>query len=333
MSLWLQQLGAKVVGFALPPATTPNFVTVAHVLDGMESVIGNIRELDTLTVAMRRAQPEIVIHMAAQSLVRPSYGDPIDTFSTNLIGTLHVLEAARGIAALSAILVVTSDKCYENDGTPHSYREDAPLGGSDPYSSSKACAEIATAAYRRSFFSKPEAGQTAVATARAGNVIGGGDWASDRVVPDAIRAFSANSPVHLRYPEAARPWQHVLDPLHGYLLLAERLCESGKDWAEAWNFGPPSDRAITVSELVSRVARRWGNNAGWVQDESAHMPEAMNLSIDAGKARARLGWTQRLDLDTSIAWTVEWYKAWRTGNDLRSFSEAQIERYAATGSA
>jgi CDP-glucose 4,6-dehydratase len=333
MSLWLQRLGAQVVGFSLPPDTKPNFVELARVLDSMESVIGDIRVADSISQLLRRAQPDIVIHMAAQALVRRSYAEPVSTFATNLQGTVNLLEATRGVDAVRAVLVVTSDKCYENDGSSQSYAEDAPLGGSDPYSSSKACAEIATAAYRRSFFSRAETQAPAVATVRAGNVIGGGDWALDRVVPDAIRAFSSRQPVRLRYPRASRPWQHVLDPLHGYLLLIERLVEDGARFAEAWNFGPATERTTTVAELISNMARRWGNEADWIEEETPQLAEAATLQIDAGKARRRLGWTPRLNLDASVGWTVDWYKAWHAGQDLRAFSELQIDRFAAMGDA
>ena len=326
LSLWLQALGARVTGYALPAPTQPSLFEIARVADGMNSVTGDIRDLATLTGAARRAGPEIMIHMAAQSLVRPSYDDPAATYSTNVMGTVNVLEAARALPGLQAIIVVTSDKCYENADVQRYYRESDRLGGRDPYSNSKACAELVTAAYRDSYFAgRP--GAAAVATARAGNVIGGGDWAADRLVPDAIRAFCSGQPVRLRYPQATRPWQHVLDPLQGYLLLAERLCEDASGCSEPWNFGPAQEHAMTVAEIVQALAGKWGGNATWEADTAGNPHEARYLGVDAGKAQARLGWVSRLDVAGAIEWTVEWYRAWREGGDMRGLSESQIERY------
>jgi len=322
LSLWLQTLGAKVAGYSLPASTEPSLFETARVSEGMNSVVGDVRDLAALTAAARQAAPEIIIHMAAQSLVRPSYADPVTTYSTNVLGTVNVLETARAIRGVRAVVIITSDKCYENIGEKRDFREGDPLGGHDPYSSSKACAEIVTAAYRRSFFER----RTAVASARAGNVIGGGDWAADRLVPDAIRAFCAGQPVRLRYPRATRPWQHVLDPLAGYLLLAERLY-AGEDCAEAWNFGPADDHIVPVAQIVEALARKWGRDRAWEQDPGQHPHEAQLLGLDAGKARTRLGWTPRLDMARTIDWTAEWYRAWRDGADLRRVSESQITRY------
>lgn len=327
LSLWLQSLGANVAGYSLPVPTEPSFFETARVPHGMISIIGDIRDLAPLSAAVRQAAPEIIIHMAAQSLVRSSYDDPVSTYSTNVLGTVNVLEAARSVSGLRAIVVVTSDKCYENTGEHRSFREGDRLGGHDPYSNSKACAELVTDAYRNSFFARRRNGPVSVATARAGNVIGGGDWAADRLIPDAIRAFCGGRPVKLRYPRATRPWQHVLDPLQGYLLLAEKLYATASDYTEPWNFGPPQEHVKTVADVVEAVAKKWGGDAVWEPDPAGNPHEAQFLGIDAGKARARLGWAPRLDLAQAIDWTVDWYRAWRDGADMRRVSEAQINRY------
>ena len=325
LALWLQTLGAKVTGYALPPPTDPSFFDTARVARGITSNIGDVRDLTALTAAVKRADPEIIIHMAAQSLVRPSYADPVDTYSTNVMGTVNVLEATRKRSGVRAVMIVTSDKCYENTGAQREFRESDRLGGHDPYSSSKACAELAAAAYRDSFFSGSE--PTAIATARAGNVIGGGDWSTDRLIPDAIRAFGAGRPVQLRYPQATRPWQHVLDPLAGYLLLAEKLCTTPADYTQAWNFGPAQDEVMTVANVIEAVAKKWGGGARWEPASGAHPHEAQYLGINAGKAQSLLGWQPRLRIAQTIEWTIEWYRAWRDGADLRRLSETQLDRY------
>ena len=332
LSLWLRALGAKVTGYSLPAPTQPSFFQVAGVAGGMNSVTGDIRDLTTLTAVAQQSEPEVVIHMAAQSLVRPSYDDPAATYSTNVIGTVNVLEAARSLTGLQAVIVVTSDKCYESSEDQRFHRENDRLGGHDPYSNSKACAELVTAAYRDSFFaSKP--GAAAIASARAGNVIGGGDWAADRLIPDAIRAFFSGKPVRLRFPRATRPWQHVLDPLQGYLLLAERLCSDAAGCTGPWNFGPTSNNVTTVAEVVETLAGKWGGGASWELDTAGNPHETRYLGVDAGKAQARLGWKPRLDLEQAIEWTVEWYCAWRDGADMRRVSESQLERYRSLANA
>ena len=333
LSLWLQTLGAKVTGYSLPAPTEPSFFDAAHVARGMESVTGDIRDLSSLTMAAKQAAPEIIIHMAAQSLVRLSYDDPVTTYSTNVLGTVNVLEAARGIPGLRAVVIVTSDKCYEITDERRDFREGDPLGGHDPYANSKACAELVTAAYRRSFFSGYHLNPVGVATVRAGNVIGGGDWAADRLIPDAIRAFGSRHPVKLRYPRATRPWQHVLDPLLGYLLLAETLCASASDHAAAWNFGPARDHVTSVADVVDALAKKWGDQAAWEPDPADQPHEAHFLSIDASKARTVLGWKPRLDLMQTLDWTVDWYRAWRDGTDMRKFSESQLNRYSSLATA
>ena len=327
LSLWLQTLGAKVSGYSLEAPTTPSLFEIARVPLGMSSVISDVRDLASLMAAVKQAAPQVIIHMAAQSLVRSSYSDPLTTYSTNVMGTVNVLEAARAISGVQAVVIVTSDKCYENAGARNAFRETDRLGGHDPYSNSKACAELVTAAYRDSFFSNGDATPTAVATARAGNVIGGGDWSADRLIPDAIRAFGARHPLKLRYPQATRPWQQVLDSLLGYLMLAEKLCTVPSDYAESWNFGPAQDQVMTVANVVEAVANRWGDNAGWESDLAANPHEAQYLGIDAGKARARLGWAPHLEIAQAIDWTVEWYRAWHKGADMRHVSESQVEHY------
>jgi CDP-glucose 4,6-dehydratase len=326
LALWLQGLGAKVAGYSLPAPTEPSLFEIARIASGMDSVAGDVRDPAALTKAVKAAAPEIIIHMAAQPIVRQSYADPIETYATNVMGTVNVLEAARSIAGLRAVLIITSDKCYENADDRRFYRENDGLGGSDPYSSSKACAELVTAAYRSSFFNG-KSGTAAVASARAGNVIGGGDWAADRLIPDAVRAFSNGERLKLRHPQATRPWQHVLDALYGYLLLAERLCANASRHAEPWNFGPPNDSVMTVADVATAVAKKWGNNAAWEKDGAAGPHEAPYLGVDAGKARAQLGWKPRLEVADAIDWTVDWYRAWRDGDDMRRFSEVQIEQY------
>lgn len=329
LSLWLQQLGADVTGFALPPPTQPSIFEAARVGQGMTSVTGDIRDLDTLRSALRRASPEIVIHMAAQPLVRRSYLDPVETYSTNVMGVVHLFEAVRCVPGIRAVLNVTTDKCYDNREWAWGYRENEAMGGHDPYSSSKGCAELITSAYRSSFFRGNEPGSPAVAiaTARAGNVIGGGDWATDRLVPDMVAAFEAGQSVRVRHPHAVRPWQHVLEPLRGYLSLSQALVERGASVAQAWNFGPLDDDARPVSWVVNRMAAEWGGNASWIEDRGEHPHEASYLKLDISKARQGLGWQPRLRLPQAIALVAEWHKATRAGQDARAVTLAQISQY------
>ena len=326
LSLWLQSLGSEVTGYALTPPTFPSLYAVADVAQGMTSIIANILDLPKLQETMQAARPDIVIHMAAQALVRQSYAQPVETYATNVMGTVHVLESVRNTPSVKAVLVVTTDKCYENKEEMYrAYHEHEPLGGHDPYSSSKACAELVTAAYRKSFL---EQQGIAVATARAGNVIGGGDWAAGRLVPDILKAFEQNAFVQIRNPNATRPWQHVLEPLSGYLLLAEHLFAKGPAYAEAWNFGPNEEDARPVKWLVDQLALTWGNGAAWLQDPDQHPHEANYLKLDISKAKARLGWTPSWSLQTAIQNITQWHRAWLGQEDMKKLCLYQILQYS-----
>jgi CDP-glucose 4,6-dehydratase len=327
LALWLQAMGAEVKGFALAPATTPALFEVARVAEGMVSEIGDIRDLAAVRASMAAFDPQIVIHMAAQPLVRESYRDPVGTYATNVMGTVHVLEAARELSGVRAIVSVTTDKCYENREWVWGYREDEPMGGRDPYSNSKGCAELVSAAYRQSFFSGPDA--PALATARAGNVIGGGDWAEDRLIPDILRAFDAGEPVRIRNPVSTRPWQHVLEPLGGYLTLAEALWTGGQESAEGWNFGPRDEDAQPVGAIVERMAALWGDGANWTVDAGPHPHEARYLKLDISKARVRLNWQPHWALDDALGRIVAWHKAHAAGDDMRALCLGDIADYAA----
>jgi CDP-glucose 4,6-dehydratase len=324
LALWLTRLGAEVHGLALRPPTTPSFHDVCG-LDGRlaSSTIGDITDFDTLNAALRRAQPEVVLHLAAQPLVRRSYADPIETFRVNVMGTVHVLEAARAARGVLAIVNVTTDKCYENRDWVWPYRESEPMGGLDPYSASKGCSELVSAAYRRSFLS---AVGIQMATARAGNVIGGGDWAADRLVPDLLRAAHANTPAVIRSPESVRPWQHVLDPLAGYLLLAERLTIDGAA-ADAWNFGP-NDETRSVRWIADRISEQLGG-ASWVHDARDAPHEARTLRLDSSKARTYLGWHPRWNIEQALDRTLAWHRAWRSGANMADTSLEQMAEYEA----
>lgn len=328
LSLWLQSLGAEVHGLALEPPTTPDLFTEARVAQGMTSAIGDIRDYDAVRAIMVAVQPEIVIHMAAQPLVRLSYSEPVATYATNVMGTVHVLEAARNVGSVRAIVNVTTDKCYENKEWVWGYREDEPMGGHDPYSNSKGCSELVTSAYRHSFL---QAKGIALASARAGNVIGGGDWATDRLVPDILRAFENDQPVIIRNPRATRPWQHVLEPLSGYLLLAQNLYgESGQHYAEGWNFGPQDEDARPVQWIVEHLVEGWGNGASWQLDGGEHPHEANYLKLDISRAKARLGWTPSWNLATALEKILSWHHAWLAGQDMQQLCRQQIIEYMQT---
>jgi CDP-glucose 4,6-dehydratase len=324
LSLWLQSIGADLCGLSLVPPTTPNLFSEASVGASMKSLTGDIGDYETVRAAFADFRPEIIIHMAAQSLVRQSYKDPVATYATNVMGTVHVLEAARQLGTVKAIVNVTTDKCYENKEWVWGYREDEPMGGYDPYSNSKACSELVSNAYRKSFFQ--ESG-IALATVRAGNAIGGGDWAADRLVPDILRAFERNQPVVVRNPHATRPWQHVLEPLSGYLMLAQRLYIDGKGFAEGWNFGPSELDVRPVQWIVENMARQWGEEAKWQMDGGQHPHEANYLKLDISKARSKLGWTPRWTLEESLLNIIEWHKRWLTGEDVSVICLEQIQKF------
>jgi CDP-glucose 4,6-dehydratase len=331
LALWLSKLGAQVRGYALDPCTNPNLFTVARVGSVIDDLRGDICDRASLESAMQSFAPEVVFHMAAQPLVRLSYDDPIGTYETNVIGTARVLDSIRRTPSVRAVVSVTTDKCYENKEWIWGYRETDPLGGYDPYSSSKACAEIVSAAYRQSYFStaKLHEHKVALATARAGNVIGGGDWSADRLIPDLVRGFLAGEPVRIRRPHAIRPWQHVMEPLHGYIRLAEQLLTHDPKFATAYNFGPHDDDAREVAWIAEKMTGFWGDGAKWVLDEEPGVHEAGYLKLDASRARADLGWTPRLDLETALEWLVRWYRAWQAGEDMHALTLAQIEAYEA----
>ncbi|WP_312518678.1 CDP-glucose 4,6-dehydratase [Anaerospora sp.] len=325
LSLWLQTLGAQVIGYALQPPSNPSLFDAAHVSDGMISLEGDILDYPKLQVALQKHKPDIVIHMAAQSLVRNSYQYPIETLSTNIIGTANVLETVRHTPEVQVVINVTSDKCYENREWVWGYRENESMGGHDPYSCSKGCAELVISSYRRSYFSADHTGN--IASVRAGNVIGGGDWAIDRIVPDCIRAIHKEQSILLRNPHAIRPWQHVLEPLSGYLLLVQKLWDGGKTYAEGWNFGPNESHAWSVGKMVDVFCRLWGQEAKWSVNSCDYLHEAHYLKLDSSKARHKLGWYPVLNMQDTLAMTVEWYKRYFAGEDPRAITLEQIAQY------
>jgi CDP-glucose 4,6-dehydratase len=324
LSLWLQSLGARVTGFSVDVPTQPSLYELARVGEGMESVVGDVRDPEAIAGAMSVAEPEIVLHLAAQSLVRRSFVEPRQTYETNVMGTVNVLDAVRLHGhAVRAIVNVTSDKCYENREWEWGYREYEPMGGFDPYSSSKGCSELVTDAFRRSFFTGVDGPR--LASARAGNVIGGGDWGEDRLVPDIMRAVLAGEPVRVRNPNSIRPWQHVLNPLDGYLVLAQALWEAPES-ADSWNFGPTDEDARPVGWIVQRIASRWPEDLRSVQDDGPHPHEARYLKLDSSKARSQLGWHPVLALEETLDCIVDWYGELRSGADMRAVTLGQIDR-------
>ena len=329
LTLWLERMGAEVIGYSLEPPSKPNLFDDARISKTIDSIRGDVRDLPTLVEVFKTRTPEIVFHMAAQALVRASYADPLETYSTNVMGTANVLEAIRVTKTARVAIVVTSDKCYENREWLWPYRENDSLGGHDPYSSSKACAELVVQAYRKSFFGQhgKSASCVRLASVRAGNVIGGGDWGRDRLVPDIIRAFVQGAPAFIRNPSAIRPWQHVLDPLHGYMMLAERLYEGRQDLTGAWNFGPNNVDSRPVSWIADRLVARWGRGASWTTAETVGPHEAMSLSLDSSKARTILSWASMFDIDQAVDWSYEWYRDYSQGGDPRRLTIDQITRY------
>ena len=328
LSLWLQSLGAEVTGYALNPPTIPSMFEVAKVADGMKSIMGDIRDLNALQKAMQDATPEIVIHMAAQPLVRYSYANPVETYATNVMGSVHLLEAVRNTESVKAVVNVTSDKCYENREWMWGYRENEAMGGYDPYSNSKGCAELVTAAYRSSFFNPEHYKEhgVAVASARAGNVIGGGDWAKDRLVPDILSSIVNNEFVNIRNPYSIRPWQHVLEPLSGYMLLAQKLYHGEFRSAGAWNFGPNDCDVKPVQWIAEELFRLWGAGS-WKLDGCEHPHEANYLKLDCSKSKSNLNWKPAWTIEKSLAKIVEWHKAYERNEDMRKMSLIHINQY------
>lgn len=330
LTLWLQSLGAKVSGYSLDPPTTPSLFSSAGVGDDMVDMCqGDIGDLKNLLSYVDKVKPQIIFHLAAQPLVRYSYDNPVETYASNVLGTVHLLESVRLTDSVKVVVVVTSDKCYENREWVWGYREDEPMGGYDPYSNSKGCAELVTAAYRNSYFNKAlyETHGVGLATVRAGNVVGGGDWARDRLVPDAIKSFKDGQSVTIRNPMAVRPWQHVLDPLHGYIVLAEKLWVEGDQFSEAWNFGPDSESEKSVGWMVDKLVNLWGGPVAWNKDKLDQPHEACFLKLDSAKAKSRLGWKPKWNLDIGLKNVVEWYKAYYDGGNMKEHTLSQIKQY------
>ncbi len=329
LSLWLDALGANTTGYALDPPTRPNLYEQAGIAGVLHSIRGDIRDFERLKSSIAECHPEVVIHMAAQTIVRRGYEDPIENYSSNVMGTVNLLEALRQLRQPCAIVNVTSDKCYENREWIWGYRENERMGGRDPYSNSKGCAELVTASYRESFFPPELIAEHGIAlgSARAGNAIGGGDWTSDQLIPDLMRAFLAGKPCLIRNPAAFRPWQFVLEPLRGYLMLAEKLSEDPVRFASGWNFGPPDSDAQPVSWIADELVRSWGDGAAWEQDTATHPHEAHALKLDASKARAYLRWDSLLPLERALEWVVGWYRAFQDGADLQQLTRSQIVEF------
>jgi CDP-glucose 4,6-dehydratase len=329
MALWLTQMGAKVCGYSLAPPSEPSLFEVARIGERLNHIEGDIRDLPRLQAAMQNFAPEVVFHLAAQSLVRRSYVEPVLTYATNVMGTVNVFESMRQTASVRAAVLITTDKCYENREWQWGYREEDRLGGRDPYSNSKACAELVSAAYRDSYFppAKLATHGVAIATARAGNVIGGGDWALDRLIPDLIRGFAAGEQVAVRNPFAIRPWQHVLEPIRGYMQLAERLLERDASFASAWNFGPADEDARPVEWIASEMAKQWSPDSSWAIDEGVHPHESTYLKLDCARAHNLLGWRPALGLSSALQLIVEWFKKWQAGSDMQQITLDQIAAY------
>jgi len=329
LSLWLQHLGAELIGISLAPPTTPNFYEQVKIAAGMISLRGDIRDGEAIKQIFQAHQPEIVFHLAAQPLVRYSYRKPVETFETNVMGTLHVLEAIRHVGSVRAALMVSTDKCYKNNEWEWGYRENEPMGGDDPYSSSKAAAELLIASYRKSYYpiSKTKTTYTAIASVRAGNVIGGGDWAEDRLIPDILRALSCSEQIFIRNPNSIRPWQHVLEPLVGYIKLAEHLTTTGGQFAQAWNFGPLEDDVKPVKWIVQKMVDLWGEGASWKHVADSQLHEAILLTLDCSKAHANLNWWPTWRLNKALKMVVDWQRTANSGEDIRSLSFEQIDNY------
>jgi CDP-glucose 4,6-dehydratase len=329
LSLWLQDMGALVKGYSLPAPTTPSLFEEAKVWEGLSSEEGDIRDFTHLRQVMNDFKPEIVFHMAAQPLVRLSYDEPMETYSTNVMGTVYLLEAVKQVGGVKAVVNITSDKCYENREWVWGYREDEAMGGYDPYSNSKGCAELVASSYRQSFFNADKYSEhgCALASVRAGNVIGGGDWADDRLIPDILQAFAKKEKVEIRSPYAIRPWQHVLEPLSGYLSIAEKLYTDGPEFAEGWNFGPKEEEAQPVEVIVNQLTQLWGDGAEWFLSQDVHPHEAHYLKLDCSKVRMRLNWQPVWSLETTLEKIVSWQKAWLNGEDIKAYTINEIKEY------
>jgi len=329
LSLVLQKLGVKLVGFSKSIPTKPSLFELAKVEEGMISIFGDVRDQKFLEKTIREHKPEIIIHMAAQAILRNSYKDPVETYGTNVMGTVNLLESVRKVSGTKAVLNITSDKCYENTGSSNSYKEEDSMGGFDPYSNSKGCAELVTSSYRNSFFNSSEFEKhgIALASARAGNVIGGGDWGQDRLIPDIIRGIIDRTKIKIRYPNAIRPWQYIMDPINGYLMLIEKLWSKGDSFNEGWNFGPSNNDNKSVKWIVEKLSKQWEREINWDLDDAQNPHEENYLSLDCSKARTKLDWMPKIDLEKALSWTTDWYKNYEQNNDMRQFTEQQIMNF------
>lgn len=329
LSLWLQKLGVNLVGFSKSVPTKPSLFEIANVENGMSSIIGNVCDYEKVSGVLKEYKPKIVIHMAAQAILRESYKDPIETYSTNVIGTVNLLEAIRKESNVRVVLNVTSDKCYEPDISSKGYKETDRLGGYDPYSNSKACSELVTSSFRNSFFDKEHYKQhgVALATCRAGNVIGGGDWGVDRLIPDIMRGILNNEMINIRNPNSIRPWQHVLDPLNGYLTLAEKLWSTGSEFAEGWNFGTEGNEEKSVKWITEKITEQWDRNIEWKIDDKVNPHEEKFLRLDCSKAELKLGWNPKINLEKALLWTTKWYKGFEEKKEMRKFTEEQVNEF------
>ena len=329
LSLWLQKLGSELIGFSNSVPTKPSLFESANVQNGMTSIMGDVCDLNHIKQVVKEYRPEIVFHMAAQSLVQKSYINPVETYATNVMGTVNLFEAIRNVGNARVIVNITSDKCYENKGEIHAYKETDTMGGYDPYSSSKGCAELVTSSFRNSFFNAAEYEKhgVALASVRAGNVIGGGDWASDRLVPDVIRSIFESRTVKIRNPDSVRPWQYVMDPLNGYLMLAEKLWKNGPQYMDGWNFGPNQENVKSVSWVIEKISQLYGEDSDWQLTDENYRHEATYLALDCSKAKEKLGWYPKMDLEVALNWTIEWYRQYKQNSNMRHFTEKQIENF------
>ncbi len=329
LSIWLKKLGAELIGFSKDIPTNPSLFEIARVSEGMTSITGNIEDFTAIQKVLKENKPEIVIHMAAQSLVRKSYEEPVNTFATNVMGTVNLLQAVKKTGNTRVLINVTSDKCYENKDAEKAFSENSPMGGYDPYSSSKGCAELVTSAFRDSFFNLKEFDQheCSLSSVRSGNVIGGGDWAKDRLISDIMNSISKRIPTQIRNTRSIRPWQFVLEPLFGYLILAQRMWEEGKKFSEPWNFGPDETDCKSVKWILEKISKEWDDGFSWKEDTRDNPHEAEMLKLDCNKAKKRLGWKTKLDVNETIEWTVNWYKEYFKNSDMKQYTENQIDKF------